>query len=330
MKQNVRTIIVRTLIGEPMSNQPYPFAYFNGNTVPLEQANISIASNSLQYGTTCFGGIRGYAGQGTVKIFRPHDHHERLMAASKMLGMKFYQPYDEFEQIIRELIHKNKPTSDFYLRPFIFSSTPQLAPKPNGLKFELGVYCVPLAHYFNPDKGMRLMVSSWRKFSDSAMPTKAKAGGCYVNSFLASGEAQRHGYDEALLMDHEGYIVEASVANVLMVHRGRLLMPNVGSSQLEGLTMRTAIEFLKEEGHTVHFEKIDRSMLYSCEELILMGTAAQFSFAESVDDRFIGSHDPYHKHPGPGAICQLLRRKFKTVIDGTHRKSTEWMMEFSP
>src|SRR5207245_1367230 len=108
-------------------------------------------------------------------------------------------------------------------------------------------------------KGLRLAVSSWRKFPDISLPTKAKAGGCYLNSFLATAEAMQAGYDEALLTDQEGTIVEASVANILLSYRKSIFTPPLGSSLLEGITLKTAIELLQEEGLSVHFEKIDRS-----------------------------------------------------------------------
>ena len=308
-----------------MTTNMMPFSFFEGKIVPSEQANVSIASNSLQYGTTCFAGIRGYVRRGEIKIFRLEDHHHRLMNGGKILGMNAFVPFDEFKGIIENLIQANQPESDFYIRPFLYSSTRQLAPKPRGLKFELAVYLVPLGNYFDPHKGMRLMVSSWRKFSDASMPTKAKAGGCYINSFLATAEAMNCGYDEALVMDNEGYIVEASVANLLMVYRGRLIVPEVGSAQLEGITMRTAIELLKMDGYIVEHEKIDRSMVYTCDELLLLGTAAQVSFAESVDNRIIGCQgNP--PHSGPGPICRLLRKRHQEIVDGEESK---WISRFT-
>jgi branched-chain amino acid aminotransferase len=292
-----------------------PFAYFQGAIVPSAQAQVSIASNSLQYGTTCFAGIRGYVRDNAIKVFRLEDHHHRLMNGGKIMGMNSYMPFDQFKTVIEELVQANKPTTDFYIRPFLYTGSEVLAPKPKGLHFELAVYFVPLGNYFDPNKGMKLMVSSWRKFADSAMPTKAKAGGCYVNSFLATSEAMSSGYDEALVMDHEGYIVEASVANILMSYRGKLIIPETGSAQLEGITMRSAIELLREEGLSVCHERIDRSMLYTCDELVLLGTAAQVSFAESVDKRIIGcpANGP---HLGPGPVCKLLRKKYAIIIEG--------------
>lgn len=305
-----------------MTAKTMPFVYFKGSVKPAGEATVSLACNSLQYGTTCFAGMRGYVRGSSVKIFRLRDHHERLMNASKIMGFDYTISYEEFHGIIEELVFRNKPAGDFYIRPFIFAGDEQLAPKPGGLNFDLAVYFVPLGHYYDPHKGMRLMVSSWRKFPDASFPTKAKAGGCYVNSFLATGEAVRCGYDEALVMDQEGYIVEASVANLMMVYRNRLILPEVGSAQLEGITMRTVVELLQHEGIEVHFERLDRSMVYTCSELLLMGTAAQVAFAESVDGRRIGDSLP-------GMMCRLARSKFQEVIEGSHPKAEQWISTFS-
>lgn len=305
-----------------MTPKIMPYVFFKGSVKPAGEAHVSLACNSLQYGTTCFAGIRGYVRGDFVKIFRLKDHYERLMNASKIMGFNYSLSYEEFYAIIEELVIKNEPSGDFYIRPFIFAADEQLAPKPGNLNFDLAVYFVPLGHYYDPHKGMRLMVSSWRKFPDASFPTKAKAGGCYVNSFLATGEALRCGYDEALVMDQEGYIVEASVANLMMVYRERLILPELGSAQLEGITMRTIVELLQHEGMQINFERMDRSMIYTCSELLLMGTAAQVAFAESVDGRKIGKGEA-------GPICKLARTKFKEVLEGLHPKAEQWVSTFA-
>lgn len=304
-----------------MSKGTLPFTYFQGQVRPAEQAMISIASHSLQYGTTCFGGIRGYHQGDRVVIFRLQDHYERLMNSSKIMGLGFSLPYEEFHGIIGELIARNRPKGDFYIRPFIYSGTCQLAPRLSGLSFELAIYFVDMGAYFAPTKGIRLGISSWRKFSDQALPTKAKAGGCYINSTMATSDALHNGYDEALLADNEGNIVEASVANILLVYRDRILSPPMGSPMLEGITLRSMVSLLAEEDRAVSFERIDRSMVYTCQEMMLLGTAAQLTFVASVDGRVI--------RETPGPICQLLRDKFAHVIAGRHPLSKEWVQVFS-
>ena len=298
-----------------------PFAYFEGNIVPIKDAKISIACHSLQYGITCFGGLRGYVKDGKTKVLRLHDHYERLMNASKILAFDYFISFEEFSEIIRKLVARNSPTKDFYIRPFIFCPQERLAPKRPGLAFDLAIYFVAMSPYFETTRGLRLQISGWRKVSDNAISTKAKAGGAYLNSYLAASAALHDGYDDALLLDAEGFLVEASVANVLLVYRGECFMPPLGSSLLEGITMRTIAQLLEDEGYPVRFERIDRSMIYCAQELMILGTAAQIAYVESVDGRQIGPLPA----TGPGAICQLLQKRFTSVIEGTHKRSEQWI-----
>ena len=297
------------------------FAYFHKKIVPIKEATVSIASHSLQYGTTVFGGIRGYYNSGKVKVFRLKDHFERLINGAKTLGMNIQINWEEFEAIIIKLIRTNSPQADFYLRPFFYSEDQTLTPCFDGIDIQLAIYMTPLGHYYDPSRGLRLMISSWRKISDAAMPTKAKAGGCYVNSALARSEANQNGYDDALMMDDQGNVVEASAANIFLVVRGEVVMPDTGSAMLEGITRRTVIEFLEEENIKVRSERIDRSMIYTCDELLVTGTAAQVTFVESVDGRTIS------KTGKPGPMCLLLRNKLEQAIKGNHPKSSDWLTE---
>ena len=190
------------------------YAYFNKEIVEFEKATVSIATHSLQYGTTCFGGVRGYYRNGKVAIFRLEDHYKRLMTASNMLGFEFFMGWDEFKNIVTELVKKNDIKEDFYMRPFIFCKEPRLSPKKAGLDFDLAIYMLPLADYVSTKGGLKLMSSTYRKYNDSSIPTKAKAGGSYINSFLATSDAQRNGYDDALMFDDTGNVVEVSVASI--------------------------------------------------------------------------------------------------------------------
>ncbi|MFC1616276.1 branched-chain amino acid transaminase [Patescibacteria group bacterium] len=297
-----------------------PNAYFRGEIVPSEKAKISIASHSLQYGTTCFGGLRGYYNDGDVTLFRMEDHYERLMNAVKIFGIDYQMSFGEFQEIIFELIKSNNPESDFYMRPFIYSDDEELTPKFE-INFDFALYMISLGDYLDTSKGLRVLISSWKKFSDASISTKAKAGGTYLNSALARSDANRLGYDEALVMDHNWNIVEGSAENLLVVYRGEVITPPTGSSMLEGVTMRTVIDFLKDAKIPLRFEKIDRSMIYTCDELLLTGTAAQVLYAESVDDRMIGKENKGEMGP----VCKLLRKNFDKLLSGKHPRSKEWL-----
>lgn len=300
-----------------------PFAYFEGQIVASEDAKISIASHSLQYGSTCFGGMRGYLREGKARLFRIEDHFERLTNAVKIFGMNFTMKFEDFRGAVADLIAANKPKTDFYIRPFIYSDDEELTPKFVGINFKIALYMIPLGDYLDTSRGLRLMVSSWKKFSDASISTKAKAGGSYLNSSLARSEAIRCGYDEALVMDDNWNIVEGSAENFFVVYRGEVIMPQLGSSMLEGITMRTVVELLKDAEISVRFEKIDRSMIYTCDELLLTGTGAQILFAQSVDDRVMGVDGKM------GPICKMLREQYQHVIEKKHAKSGMWISEYN-
>ncbi|MDO5089443.1 MAG: aminotransferase class IV [Leptotrichiaceae bacterium] len=311
-----------------MKNEFMKYAYFNNEIVEFEKATVSIATHSLQYGTTCFGGIRGYYRNGKIYIFRLEDHYIRLMNASKMLGFEYFIPWDKFKGIVSELVKKNNIKEDFYMRPFIFCSQPRISPKKKGLDFELAVYMLPLADYVSTDSGgIKFMSSTYRKYSDAAIPTKAKAGGSYINSFLATSDAQRNGYDEALMFDNAGNVVEASVANIILIYRDKVIVPDTGSDALEGITVRSMIELLEYNGYEIHKGKIDRSMVFNADELLVTGTAMKVVYAESLDGRPIGTPD-YSAEVKPGKYFTLLKSEFEKVIAGEHELSKKWLYEF--
>lgn len=298
-----------------------PYAFFEGNIVESDKANIRIASHCIQYGTVVFGGMRGYLRDGKARLFRVKDHHERLMNAAKILGMKYKMSLEEFTSHLEKLIKANTPQSDFYLRPFIYSDDEALTPRFDNLSYDLAVYMIALGDYLDTSRGLRLMVSSWKKFSDASIPTKAKAGGAYLNSSLARTEAATRGYDEALVMDDNWNIVEGSAENLMIVYRGEVIIPELGASALEGITLRTAIQLLEDYKIPYRFARIDRSMIYTCDEVLLTGTGAQILFAESVDDRMVGDGKM-------GPVCTKLRQAYNDIIDMKYERSNEWVSEF--
>jgi branched-chain amino acid aminotransferase len=294
-----------------------PYVYFRGEVVPKEEAVISICSHSLQYGSTCFTGMRGYVRGDKVHLFRLKDHHERLQRSLRIMGWDCPISLQEFHDALSELVQKNQPEGDFYIRPFIVSESEVLQLDYLRLKFSLAIYMVPFGPLFEKTAGLRLKISPWRKIADEMMPVKAKAGGCYVNSSLAATDAKKSGYDDALLLDKEGYVVELTGANILLLYQGKIYTPPVGSSALDGITLRSAVEILKEEGYEVHYEPIDRSMVYAADELIVLGTAACIHFAASVDERVISRNE--------GSLCHLLRKNYERIINGLDPKSEEWI-----
>lgn len=297
---------------------PLPYSYFKKMIVSHGEARISIASHSLQYGTSSFTGIRGYFRNGEMKVFRLKDHFIRLVNNCKILRIPLDLKWEDFQTIVVDLVKANKPNRDIYIRPFIYSAEEVLVPRFDNLEYELAVYMLEMGEYHALNRGIKLMTSSWHKFSHNAFPAKAKAGGAYVNSAMATTEAKSLGFDDALMLDDLGNVVEATTSNLMIVYRGEIIMPPIGTSQLEGVTRRTVIYFLEEEGIKIRYEPIDRPMIYVADEVLLTGTAAQVVFAHSVDGRVINNEDK------PGKIATLLRSKFTDLIEGRHKMSQEW------
>ncbi|MGL4973218.1 MAG: aminotransferase class IV [Culicoidibacterales bacterium] len=305
-------------IKNKLGAQMLPYAYFAEEIMPLHEAGVSIASNSLQYGSLVFAGIRGFVYEDGIRIFRLRDHWERLMNAAKIMAFDFYLEFDEFAAIMEELVRKNNPQGKFYIRPFIFCDDCRIGPKLDGLTFQLAIYLQSMDNYLSNDGGLRLMTSSFRKYSDNAISTKAKAGGAYLNSMMATHQAHLGGFDEALLFDESGLLTEASVANVIIRYRDRIMTPTLGTGALEGISMRTVRELLAHRGIIVEEAPIDRSTTYVADELLLTGTAVQIAYAESVDGRKMKCAT------GNGELYQLITEDWQSLNELRHPFAEKW------
>lgn len=305
-------------IKEKLGPQMLPYAYFAEEIMPLHEAGVSIAANSLQYGSLVFAGIRGFVYEDGVRIFRLRDHWERLMNAAKIMAFDFYLEFDEFAAIMEELVRKNNPQGKFYIRPFIFCDDCRIGPKLDGLTFQLAIYMQSMDNYLSHSGGLRLMTSSFRKYSDNAISTKAKAGGAYINSMMATHQAHLAGFDEALLFDENGFLTEAAVANVILRYRDRIMTPPLGVGALEGISMRTVRELLAHRGIKVEEAPIDRSTTYVADELLLTGTAVQIAYADSVDGRVM-------KHnQDDGELYQMLTADWQALNELKHPFAEKW------
>lgn len=305
-----------------LNKDTFEYSYFKDGIVKSNEAVVPIMAQSLQYGMGVFAGIRGYVDEKGYKIFRLEDHYYRLFKAVKILDLGLSLTFDEFRNIIEDLVRKNAPTGGFYIRPFVFTDTDQIGPAIHKCKYSLAVYMLKMDEYMSTDGGLNLCISSYQKYNDNALSSKAKVCGAYVNSMLAKNEAHHNGYDDAILLDGNGFVTEMSVGNMLIVHRGRVLVPFVGSATLEGITMRSVVELLRDSGYDVLETQIDRSTLYAADEVIALGTAVKVKKVDSVDRRKIGDVD------GEGPICEFLRNEYNQVLEGNHKFSEKWLYRF--
>lgn len=301
---------------------PTRFAFFEGKIVPFEEAKISIATHALNYGTAVFGGLRAYWNEEQEKlfIFRPYDHYRRLLHSARMMCMEV--PYDEaaLTQITIDLIRADNWKQDIYIRPLVYKADIGIGVRLHNLRDELSIFCLPFGRYVTNDTNAHVTFSSWRRIDDNVIPARGKVSGAYANSALIKTDAQRAGFDEALVLDHNGHISEATAMNIFMVRDGVLITPPVTDNILEGITRRSIIELARQElGLTVIERSIDRTEVYICDEFFMTGTAAQVVAVTRVDHRPIGNG-------AMGPITSRLREMFEEIVRGRNPKYAHWLV----
>ncbi len=304
-----------------MSNQ-FPFAYIRKKFCKTEQAVVSIQSKAVQYGIGVFTGIRGYYNKDdkNIYLFRLDEHFKRMRESAKITGMKFDYTFEKYKSIIIELIKKNKAREDIYIRPTLYCGSIALTPRfDNPKDDDLALYMISLGNYFAKADGLNVCVSSFRRFDDDSISTKAKINGSYVNSALAKTEAVMNGYDEALFLNRDGKVCEASGANIFGIKDGIVFTPPLSANNLNGITRRTVIELFRNElGTEVREENFDRSMLYTFDELFFTGTAAKVSPIRSVDKRIIGSGKL-------GKLTEKLQKVFDKISSNRLPEYNKWL-----
>jgi len=296
------------------------FAYFEGNIVPFADAKISVGTHAVQYGTGAFAGIRGYLDQDgeTINIFRLPDHAARLLNSAKLLRARLPFTRESLAQTIVDLVEKNAPAGDVYIRPFVYKSSVQLTPRLNGLEDELAIYMLKLGDYLDTLSGVKASVSSWHRVPDNAVPGRGKLSGSYINSALAKDEAEEKGADEAILLGEDGHVAEGSGCNIFIVRDGILTTPPVTGDILEGITRRSFLKFATDLGIPIEQRDIDRSELYLADEAFFCGTGVQVAPIASIDVRPIGDG-------APGPITVSLRDVFFDTVRGRSDRYAEWI-----
>jgi branched-chain amino acid aminotransferase len=285
--------------------------YFNGRTVPLKEAQINILTHALHYGTGVFEGIRGYWSQDAGELFlvRCEEHYQRWKTNCRMLGIEPQKSAEELTELTAELVRLNGFRTDIYVRPLAYTSSPRIGVRPDG-KFDFAVIAVPFGVYIDSSKGLHAGIVSWRRLEDHALPARGKICGAYVNSVLATTEAHRHGYDEAILLNESGHVAEGATCNLFMVRHGKLITPPPSDNILEGITRASVIELARRELHMEVIERsIDRTELYSCDEVFLTGTAVEVAPVTRIDYIPVGSGQI-------GVVTEHLRQLYSQAVRG--------------
>lgn len=278
-------------------------------------ARVGLLTHGLNYGTGCFEGIRGYwqPEERELYLLQLREHFERLHLSARILMMKLPYSVDELSELTVELCARNGFQENVYVRPLIYKAAEDVGVRLSGVPDAFAIAAIPFTKYFDAENGLRTCVSSWRRIDDTMAPARAKITGAYINSALAKSEAQLNGFDEAILLSHDGHVSEGSAANLFLVRRGTLFTPDATQNVLEGITRRTVLTLARDLGVPIVERGIDRSELYVADELFFTGTAAGITFANSVDHRVIGAGTI-------GPLTRELTAQFARVTSGRDPK----------
>lgn len=294
------------------------FVWFDGKFVTLDKAKVPVTTHAIHYGTSVFEGIRAYWNSKNLFIFRLEDHIKRFRNSGRYYSISLKFSNKQIENAIINLCKKNKMKKSCYIRPFYFVGeyginlhVTEKAPT------IVAIFMFPFGDLFNK-KGITAGVSSWRKFSISTTPPQAKMGGNYLNSILATQEAKRNGYDEAILLDKLGNVSEAPGENIFIVKNNQIITPSLSSSALAGITRDSIFQLAKDRGYKVVIREISRSELYIAEEVFLSGTAAEITPIIRIDKNEIGNGRV-------GAITSEIMSDYTDLVMNRNEKYSEWL-----
>lgn len=295
------------------------FIWYDGKLVPWRDATTHVLTHSLHYGLSVFEGVRAYETPQGSAIFRLQDHTERLFNSAHIFMMDMPFTPEVVNQAQREVVRANGLKS-CYLRPLAFYGSEKMGVSPRGAKVHIAIAAWPWGAYLGEEgitKGIRVKTSSFQRHHINVSMVRSKTGGHYVNSILANKEALDQGYDEALLLDTQGFVAEGAGENIFIVRNGELLEPMMVSG-LIGITRRTVIELAQGLGITVRQVPMTRDDIYLADEAFFTGTAAEVTPIRELDNRRIGSGSR-------GPITEKIQALFFDVVNGRNAKYAHWL-----
>lgn len=301
-----------------MTNQEY--VYMDGKYIKAEEATIPVRNHAFLYGTSVFEGIRAYYNpeEDQMYAFRMKEHFERILKSAKIMHMSCPHSVEELCTIAKNLLVKNNYKTDAYLRPQIYKSALKIGPGLLDNPDSLLMFTIELGNYFATTKGLNVCVSNWRRTDDNAIPPRAKVTGNYANTALIVTDAKLAGFDDAIVLSHEGHVTEGSAMNLFLVQDGKLVTSNITDNILVGVTRNTIIEIAKEELGIETIERvIDRTELYISDEAFYCGTGAQVSPITRIDNRDLGDGKI-------GPISTQLQKLYFDVVKGKIKKYNKW------
>jgi branched-chain amino acid aminotransferase len=293
-----------------------PIAYFENQFVPFGEAKLSIATHALHYGTAAFGGLRGIPdpqNPNRVLLFRLDRHCDRLSTSARFLNYDL--PASKILSVITDFVKKNQPTTSFYIRPLVYTSDLGIAPRLHNIEHNFFVYGLELGDYLSPD-GVSCRVSSWYRQEDRSLPLRGKISGAYITSSLAKTEAVSAGFDEAILMNSQGKVSEASGMNVFIVRQGKLITPGFEQDILEGITRDSILTIARNLGIPVVERPIDKTELLIADEVFLSGTAAKITPVRQIENYQFSTDRP---------ITHQLKENLVAITENRDAEYADWV-----
>lgn len=294
--------------------------WLDGTFVPYEEARIHVLTHSLHYGYGVFEGLRCYRGDdGRSAIFRGPEHVRRLFDSAHILGIKIPFSHSEILDACAQAVGLNHFT-ECYIRPLVFLGDGQMGVAAHNNRVRVAIAAWEWGAYLGEEgvkRGIRLKTSSFNRFHPNTLMPHAKATGHYINSVLAVHEAQRGGYDEAMLLDVDGYVAEGSGENIFVVRDGVVMTPP-SASALPGITRDAVIRILADLGIQVREQRFPRDTVYISDEVFMTGTAAEVTPVREVDDRTVGSG-------GPGPLTRQVQETFAAALRGRDSRYRHWL-----
>jgi branched-chain amino acid aminotransferase len=296
---------------------PTPKIWMNGTLVDWDDAKIHVLTHSLHYGTGVFEGIRAYETDRGPAVFRLREHIERLHNSAKILMMDMPYTVDELVEATKETV-RSTGLDSCYIRPIAYYGYGEMGLATGLCKTDVSIACWPWGAYLGDDaltKGVKLKISSWQRHDHNIMPPASKTTGNYANSTLAKMEALRAGYDEAVMLNRSGLVAECSGENLFVARGGKVVTPPLSAGALEGITQGSVMTIAKDLGIDVVIGDIARSDLYIADEIFVVGTAAEVSAVNSVDDRQVAC---------PGPITLAIAEAYGKAVRGQTEAYRHW------
>ena len=305
-----------------MQNNEGKLIWINGYFVPWHEAKIHVMTHALHYGTAIFEGIRCYNTPNGLAIFRLDDHIERLLDSGKIYFMKIKYSKQELEEAVIESVKKNN-IGECYVRPIAYFDYGKMGINPLNNSVSIAISVWNWDEYLNSNKsnlGIKVMVSSWIRLDKRSMPLHAKATANYANSALARMEAIKAGFDEAIMLNSDGNVIEASGENIFIIKDNILITPPTSSGALKGITRDTILTLANQYDIKSEIRDISKDELYLSDEVFLSGTAAEIKSVREIDNRTIGHEKKTY------TVTNKLKILFNDLVMGKNKKySKEWL-----